>query len=240
MKIDIISDIHLDHFKDLGRDFVRTWIPEGEILVLAGDVGDFPWWQTQSHLIDEICDKYQYVLYVAGNHDYYGTSLEEGDIYFREVASRCYNFCFLEREALEIDGVMFAGCSLWFKEHPSNVIYESGMTDFEEIQLFKHHVYQRNQESQEFLRGLQDIDVVITHHQFSALSIPEEYIDDPHNRFFLCAMDDMILNLQPKFAIHGHTHVPCSYDLGSTRVVCNPKGYPRESTGPYRPVTIEL
>jgi predicted phosphodiesterase len=28
--------------------------------------------------------------------------------------------------------------------------------------------------------------------------------------------------------IHGHTHTPCQYVVGDTRVICNPIGYPRE------------
>ena len=82
MKIDIISDIHLTCFKDFGEDFVYSWVPEGEVLVLAGDVGEFHWWQLKSRMIDIFCEKYEHVLYVAGNHDYYGTSLKEGDARF--------------------------------------------------------------------------------------------------------------------------------------------------------------
>ena len=30
--------------------------------------------------------------------------------------------------------------------------------------------------------------------------------------------------------IHGHTHVPCDYEIHGTRVVCNPCGYPGVSS----------
>ncbi len=240
MKIDIISDIHLTCFKDLGEDFVYTWIPEGEVLVLAGDVGEFHWWQAKSRLINVFCEKYDHVLYVAGNHDYYGTSLEEGDAHFRAVEDRIQNFHFLERDLLELDGVKFAGCSLWFKEDPMSVHYEKFMNDFSQIRAFKPAVYRRNIESIGFLGELEETDVVITHHMPSQHSVHEKYKKDPMNRFFLCAVDDVILDLQPKYWVHGHTHLPCDYNLGNTRVVCNPKGYPKENPGPYKQVTIEL
>lgn len=32
----------------------------------------------------------------------------------------------------------------------------------------------------------------------------------------------------PELWIHGHTHVPCDYELLDTRIVCNPRGYPGE------------
>jgi len=240
VKIDIISDIHLDFYGDLGKDFVQTWTPDGEILVLAGDVGEYSWWKDKEHLIEVFCGKYEHVLYIAGNHDYYGTSLEKGDAYFREIESRVQNFHFLERDILELEGIKFAGCSLWFKEDPMGVFYEKMMSDFSSIQEFKRWVYYRNNLSQIFLKELRDIDVVITHHMPTHFSVHEKYANDPCNRFFLCEMDDVILDLKPKFWIHGHTHIPCSYQLGHTRIVCNPRGYPKENPGPYRPATIEL
>ena len=53
-------------------------------------------------------------------------------------------------------------------------------------------------------------------------------------------IEKVILDLQPKYWIHGHTHIPCQYDLGDTRVVCNPRGYPRENPGPYAPVVLQV
>lgn len=240
MKVDIISDIHLEFFKDLGSDFVHTWIPDGEVLILAGDVGGFHWWQNESHLINVFCEKYNHVLYVAGNHDYYGTSLEEGDVRFREVEAQIPNFHFLERDLLEIEGVKFAGCSLWFKRDPTGWYYEKRMNDFFQIQEFKPAVYERNLESQDFLKGLQDIDVLITHHMFSTLSVNEKYANDPCNLFFLCELGETIAELGAKLAIHGHTHMPCDYMLGHTRVICNPRGYPGENSGTYAAVTVEI
>ena len=240
MKIDIISDIHLTCFKDFGTSWIEDWVPGAEVLILAGDVGEFHWWQESFDRIRALSEKYEHVLYIAGNHDYYGTTLQGGDAKFCQVEDKLPNFHFLEQKLFEIDGVKFAGCALWFKEDPSGWIYEKWMSDFAQIKHFKPAVYDRNLDSQKFLRELQDIDVVITHHMPTQFSVHEKYAGDPCNRFFLCAVDDVILDLQPKFWIHGHTHIPFDYHLGDTRVVCNPMGYPRENPGPYRPVTIEL
>ncbi len=244
MRMDIISDIHLEFFEDSGDDFVHTWTPDGEVLILAGDVGGFRhWWQRKSYLIDVLCAKYSQVLFVAGNHDYYGTTLEGGDVRFREIEARIPNFHFLERNLLEIDGVKFAGCSLWFKEDPMSWRYEAYLNDFAQIQELKPAVYERNLLSQAFLGNLQEIDVVITHHMFSTLSVHERYAGDPCNRFFLCELGDTVAEIGAKFAIHGHTHVPCDYMLGNTRVICHPHGYPGENDfgkEGYRPVTIEV
>jgi len=240
VKIDIISDIHLTHFRDFGSSWIAEWSPVGEVLILAGDVGEFRWWEKGFKRIQALSEKYEHVVYCAGNHDYYGTTLEEGDAFFREVESRIPGFHFLERDLLEIDGIKFAGCSLWFKWDEMNPHYERLMSDFHWIKQFKPAVYDRNTESQEFLRSLQGIDVVVTHHMPTAFSVHEKYANDPTNRYFLCEMDDVIVGLQPKFWIHGHTHIRFDYRLGDTRMICNPLGYPRENPGPYGPVTIEL
>ena len=38
--------------------------------------------------------------------------------------------------------------------------------------------------------------------------------------------------------LHGHTHAPRDYVVGTTRVVCNPRGYPHEKRKP--PVDLGL
>jgi Icc-related predicted phosphoesterase len=48
------------------------------------------------------------------------------------------------------------------------------------------------------------------------------------NPAFASGLEDVIEKYQPDLWIHGHTHVPCDYELCGTRVVCNPRGYPNE------------
>ena len=205
MRLDVISDIHLEFFGDQGADFVASWIPTAPVLVLAGDVGDARWWREGLRHLQTLCEHYEQVLFVAGNHDYYGTYLEDTDARLRRVEEQIENFRWLEQEKIEIDGVKFAGCTLWFKEDPAGQIYEKWMNDFNLIEGLRHE-------------------------------------DNPLTRYFLCAVDDVILDLQPKLWVHGHTHVPCDYRLWDTRVVCNPKGYPEERglDRPYGPVTVEI
>ncbi len=244
MQIEIVSDLHLTFDKDQGVDYLTSLIPKEEtrILVVAGDVGESHWWLQAKQYLDILCDKYPHVLFVAGNHDYYGTTLPEGDERFRELDNLIENFHFIERELFELDGVKFAGCSLWFKEDSKSFRYERLMNDFGMIPDLKPEVYDRNKASVEFLRHdvPKDTDVVITHHMPSQRSVHRKYAGNVCNRFFLCAIDDIILDLQPKYWIHGHTHTPCQYNLGDTRVVCNPRGYLGENPGPYAPVVVEI
>ena len=38
----------------------------------------------------------------------------------------------------------------------------------------------------------------------------------------------MFLDKKPKLWIHGHTHCKFDYNIGNTRIVTNPSGYPSE------------
>ena len=246
MKLDIISDIHLTHIRqDHGTEFISGLISENDapILILAGDVGEFHWWQRVKDRIQALCDNYEHVVYVAGNHDYYGTTFEEGDARFREIESQIENFHFLEQEIREINGVKIAGCTLWFEKDPGGWIYERWMCDFELINEFKPGVYDRNAASQEFLHQMGNVDVVVTHHIPSQGGIAPKYKDDPLNRFFLCEMEDVIFDLRPKFWVFGHTHTFFNFTLRGTRLLANPLGYPKENylrREDYKPVTIEV
>ena len=246
MKLDIVSDLHVTHIKDHGARFFGELVPEtgASALIIAGDVAEFHWWGVSKDHIETACGNYENVLFVAGNHDYYGTTFQEGDARFRDLENQIENFHFLEKDVLTLDGVKIAGCSLWFKQDPMNETYEKLMSDFALIQEFKPGVYERNVESQEFLKQLPaDIDIVVTHHLVSPRSVHAQYQNDPANRYFLCDVSDTILDLRPKFSIHGHTHFPCDYQIGETQVICHPKGYPRErhfSENGYKPITIEV
>ena len=39
----------------------------------------------------------------------------------------------------------------------------------------------------------------------------------------------MIEEQRPALWVHGHTHDSCDYQVGVTRVVCNPRGYEDEN-----------
>ena len=69
--------------------------------------------------------------------------------------------------------------------------------------------------------------VVVGHHAPSKLSTHEMYKDDTiMNGGYSSDMDEFILDHpQIKLWTHGHTHHNFDYMIGSTRIVCNPRGY---------------
>jgi hypothetical protein len=69
--------------------------------------------------------------------------------------------------------------------------------------------------------------VVVGHHSPSKLSTHELYKHDTiMNGGYSSDMDEFILDHpQIKLWTHGHTHHNFDYMIGSTRIVCNPRGY---------------
>ncbi len=242
MKLHLISDLHMDAY--LSRDdYVMHDLDPGDCgaLIVAGDLSESWYLETRAFRDFEVlCDKYPNVLYILGNHEYYGSTYEETQERFRSLDARISNLFCLDNESVMIDGVSIAATTLWFRDTPMNQLYERQMSDFWQIQEFRSWVYNQNEKSVNFLKEARDIDLVITHHLPSHRSVNAQYLNEPTNLYFLCDVSEIMLALEPKVWCHGHTHIPCDYQLGDTRVVSNPRGYPGENSGEYRPVTIEI
>jgi Icc-related predicted phosphoesterase len=69
--------------------------------------------------------------------------------------------------------------------------------------------------------------VVVGHHAPSEQSVAEMYKHDTlMNGNFFSNLEQFILD-RPQIELwtHGHMHNPSDYTIGTTRVVCNPRGY---------------
>jgi Icc-related predicted phosphoesterase len=67
--------------------------------------------------------------------------------------------------------------------------------------------------------------VVVTHSVPSIQSIPERFQDHPLVPAFASNMENLIQEFSPRLWIHGHTHDSFDYQIGKTRIICNPRGY---------------
>jgi predicted phosphodiesterase len=86
--------------------------------------------------------------------------------------------------------------------------------------------------------------VVVGHHAPSRLSTHERYADDTvMNGGYSSSLDDYIVDHpQIRLWTHGHTHHNFDYMIGSTRVVCNPRGYINyeESADRWQLITVDI
>lgn len=177
------------------------------------------------------------VIYVCGNHEYWGGDFYETRELIRDacVGSQVY---FLERDTVEIDDLVIHGCTLWTDYAGGNERVMADMhrliNDFRYIQsegqplttaqVLTDHLASLNwlQRQLEANRGKKQI--VVTHHAPSLKSwgrSPLDIIKFGYCNQFDNWLDDSGIALW----VHGHIHYPADYQLGGTRVVCNPRGY---------------
>ena len=231
MKIRPVSDIHTEFHGDAGEtilsEVTSTAERDFDVLVVAGDLTSS---RLLAHAISLLCGKTKKpIVYVVGNHEFYGSSREKVVSTCKGMARLFPHFHYLDHEILELDGVRFLGTPLWFRKSKAPT-WE--MNDFSSIEKFASWVYTENGRAREFLQEeLSDLDVVVTHYLPTERSIHKDYKGSVLNAFFLCDMEGLIRSRWPTLWIHGHTHRSCDYQVEgeatavSTRVVCNPFGY---------------
>jgi len=226
VRIQLLSDVHLEFHPDHGRDFVQRLEPEGvDVLVLAGDIAVGP---GIVEAVGMFCDRYRgaQVVYVHGNHEFYGAPREAVVAWTRDAMRAHANLRWLDAGVAEIRGRRFLGGTLWFRPGEFSKTLERGLTDFSAIPELKSWVYEENARMLELLRTeLRPGDIVVTHHLPTTRSVTPRFTGSPLNVFFVCDVESLILERGPALWMHGHTHSSVSQALGATRVLCNPFGY---------------
>lgn len=235
---DLISDLHLDMRKN-AIQMLMDIEPTSYTLVIAGDLCEAQ--NLNPEWIRILSEKYDDVIYVPGNHEFYGTTWETT---WKILDNAMLINTHLLRNQVEyhpMDTVAYAGSTLWFPNQPDNMWHERNMTDFSIIPGFKEWVYLEHSRSKFFLAGVRS-DVWVTHHLPFWRSVHPKYEGDNLNRFFVGDVSDELRasKAPPKVIVHGHTHEPCDYMVGDTRVVCNPLGYPNEGLHNIVPVNVRF
>lgn len=228
MRIQILSDLHVEFHQDGGRQLIEEYLtPKGvDILIIAGDLSTsgLPFLGS----IRAICKKYKdaQVIYVPGNHDFYNGSFAGVLPTYKGLENLYSNLSILYNKAKKIDKYLFVGSTLWFGVDPEYTKYKAYMNDFKYIGKFEDLVFKENKKAKKFLKWhLCEDAIVITHHLPSWRSVPDRFKNSKLNMFYVCDLEKQILEKKPKMWVHGHTHHSCNYLLGKTHVVCNPFGY---------------
>jgi Icc-related predicted phosphoesterase len=244
MKIHILSDLHIE--------FESFHPPEtdADMVVLAGDI----------HIGKKGIDwakatfPSQQVLYVLGNHEYYGRAYPKHINDLKELVAGT-NIHVLENDRLVIDNIVFLGCTLWTDfglfDAPKIAGYHATqtMTDYRKIRVNPQYRKLRSVDTAvihskslrwleaevENCRRNEEKIVVITHHAPSGRSLPEFYRDDILSAAYASHLDDFAAASQSQLWVHGHIHAQQDYLLGKTRIICNPRGYPDEPNESFIP-----
>jgi len=235
MRIQVMSDLHTEFMKDGGKCFIDSLDPTNvDVLTLAGDVGLASGDLTGA--LSLLCEKYPHVVFVLGNHDYYGSSKEDVFCALGDFGAKTPNFHWLENNAVTIDGQRFIGCTLWFPSLSDglNSHYSNRLNDFFQIVGFRKWVYHLNGESMHYLTtNIQPGDVVITHHIPTLEGVHPKWLPTQGSlgRFFLCQMPRELFR-KPACWVYGHTHDTMCFEADGCLFYCNPFGYARVAENP--------
>jgi Icc-related predicted phosphoesterase len=230
VKIAVASDLHFEFHRDGGYTLSQE-LAEADVLVCAGDLSSS---RGIGGALQLLCSRYPHVVFVAGNHEPYGSSISQ----IREVLRRAEQHSngrlhVLDNSVCEIGGQRFVGTTMWTRRTPGIQKRQRMLSDFELIKDADPLVYEENEQAIAFLeREVSLSDVVVTHHLPVEASIHQQYKGSPLNCFFLCDMEPLILERQPRLWIHGHTHTSVDVKIGATRILCNPFGYAAHEENP--------
>jgi predicted phosphodiesterase len=236
MKVQLASDLHLEHLeKRFPREGKVLPDPRADVLVLAGDI----------HLgtkgIEYYADAAIPVIYVAGNHEFYGAHWERTREDFKAAAAGT-SVHVLDNDRIEIAGARFLGATLWtdfrqpgFAQSEAMQRTEAALNDFiliwaDEGPFQARHALADHERSRAWLEGelSQSFDgptVVVTHHGPHARSVHPRYLGSSINAGFVSDLEPLVKRAD--VWMHGHVHDGFDYRVEGCRVIANPRGYPR-------------
>ena len=190
--------------------------------------------------------EFPHVIYIAGNHEFYHGKWKASLQYLRDECAKFPNVYFLERDVKVINEVSFIGATLWTDCNNGDPLtlhaLADMMNDYRIIRNDEHgysklrpaHTMYRHQQTLAYLKAIlpdmKDKKVVfVGHHAPSAMSTHDRYKHNVHslmNGGYRSDLSELILD-HPEIVLwtHGHMHDPFDYMIGTTRVVCNPRGY---------------
>lgn len=263
MKISIASDVHLEFgpLELVNDDNAHVLVLAGDI-VIAEDLHDHTPESIQKTLdegnklgrrqlsainyrdfLKQASEQFKHVIWVAGNHEFYGGKWHGSLDTLRLEAAKFPNVHFLEDETVTIDDIVFVGSTLWTDlnndDWHTKYTLKNNMNDYRVIKNDKNNFHRlhpddtfaRHRASKQFIEDtVADHTrqcVVVTHHAPSSMSVHPKYQSDVHmNGGYRSNLEDIFLNNENiVYWFHGHTHYQFDYTIGKTRIVCNPRGY---------------
>lgn len=194
--------------------------------------------------VENCCKEFKMVLYIAGNHEHYHGDFSETLPLVRKHL-KFENLVILDKESIRIGDTIFFGGTLWTDMNKGDpyTIYrvQRGMNDFRLVSNKQvgeqcHFLPEDAAEDHKlFLAKLKTClslnpdtkFVVVGHHAPTKDSVKPRYKNDHEiNGAYSSDLVEFILDHRNiKLWTHGHTHDEFDYMVGTTRIVCNPRGY---------------
>lgn len=248
--------VRLAVYSDLHTEFA-DWTPPAaindvDVVVLAGDIGVRM--QGLAWAIDAF--PRTPVVYVCGNHEFYGASTPRLITKLKQKAAGT-NVVVLDADRIDIAGVRFLGATLWTdfclfgreKRDQHGEIARDRMNDFRRIRVSPtfsrltpravsaFHARARAWLTTELGQPFSGPTVVVSHHAPMLASVPPAFRHDPLSAAYASDLT-ALLDGRADLWIHGHTHFAVDTWFGGTRIVSNQRGYPDEPAVGFQPACI--
>ena len=248
MKLQILSDLHIDSYTRQSHPEGHIPKTDADIVMVAGDTGNsasgMPWLKAQAARLQVP------VITIAGNHEYFGEDVLTFDrrlaTWDNYDAKSQRGVRVLQCQYVDIGDVRILGCTLWTDYQyqatdETMALAQNFMRDYQQIyagdQAFSPtlsielHEQQRRWLKAALIEAKASHKkvVVMTHHSISPRSVSEKYAELPSNAAFVSDLSAWMHEpWAPTLWVHGHTHEAFDYYVGDTHVVVNPRAYPKE------------
>ena len=242
MKIALYSDLH--------NECGLPWIPPdsvkaADLVILDGDIGE----HTRGLIWAANAFPMTPVVYVAGNHEYYGAHLGLLDD-LRRTARRL-GIHFLERETMILENhkVRILGCTLWsgFNLYgacaPQAAAMVAARRSINDFWLINTHGGKRFEPrdaarlhrtsvawlEEELSLPFAGKTIIATHFAPHRQCVAPQYEDDSVTPYFVSDLAYLMEKHRIEVWCHGHTHTNTDFVTeGGCRVISNQRGYPGE------------
>lgn len=235
MKLQYASDLHLEFPEN--KEFLKRnpLLPDGDVLLLAGDIVPFAVMHKHTDFFNFISDSFKTTYWIPGNHEYYYSDIasRSGTLYEKLKD----NLFLVNNVSVNLENVKLIFSTLWTSISPGNQFeIRQRLSDFHTIKhnkkgLTTDHYNLMHEQCRSFLieeisEGGAEKRVIVTHHVPTLRNYPVKYKGDSLNEAFAVEMHDEILESDASFWIFGHHH--CNqpdFHIGSTILKTNQLGY---------------
>lgn len=235
MKIQYASDLHLEFPENKEFQKRNPLHPEGDILLLAGDIVPFGIMDEHADFFSYISDTFKITYWIPGNHEYYYSDISDRVGSFKEKIKG--NLFLVNNASVIQENVNFIFSTLWTSISPGNQFeIRQRLSDFHTIKynnkgLTPDHYNQLHEQCRSFLndelsRARTEKKVIVTHHVPTFMNYPEKHRGDSLNEAFAVEMHNTILSSAASFWIFGHHHSNTpAFKIGNTNLFTNQLGY---------------
>jgi predicted phosphodiesterase len=235
VKIQIISDLHLEFMKKLPKFLKYFKNKDCDYLFLAGDIGypNYPKYNQGLfyQFISWCTDNYKKVFYVCGNHEAYKTDMNLVKQSIYKICEEKTNFIFLEKGIISnIEEYKVIGCTLWsdISKDSFNKMNDKYNIKINGLNLEIDDIIKMHLEDKIWLENNVDSNTIVMTHHLPSLNLihpnfkKKEF--EIYNSGYASNLDNILYN--SKIWIYGHTHKASDIMFdGITRCICNPYGY---------------